>query len=389
MKGNTIGNCGFLRRWGANATIKLLKISGNEAKKMTEKMYDVTIVGGGPVGMFAAFYCGLHELNAQLIEALPTLGGQPAALYPEKQIWDVAGKAGVTGRQLAADLAAQMAIAPVDTVVGQMVTNVQKDPDGCFTITTDQATYRAKAVLVALGKGAFTPRSLALPGAAELDDQQLSYFVTQKADFAGQDVVVLGGGDSAIDMALMLEPVAKSVKLVHRRDQFRALPKMVSDLQASAVEILTPYLPKAISSQADGKVSLTLKKMKSEEELTTAEAKTILAKFKRNVAAKYSLSGDDLLIANADKCVKCSICGGEYYRGSGDAGTDTDLGFVCATCHEIDSGKRHMVTRIDGTVFLRQRKGKGHRITQYRVTALGNLKKMQSRDIMTEETLEK
>ena len=128
---------------------------------------------------------------------------------------------------------------------------------------------------------------------------------------------------------------------------------------------------------------------KSEEELTTAEAKTILAKFKRNVAAKYSLSGDDLLIANADKCVKCSICGGEYYRGSGDAGTDTDLGFVCATCHEIDSGKRHMVTRIDGTVFLRQRKGKGHRITQYRVTALGNLKKMQSRDIMTEETLEK
>ncbi|MDO4604189.1 MAG: NAD(P)/FAD-dependent oxidoreductase [Limosilactobacillus ingluviei] len=287
---------------------------------MTEKMYDVTIVGGGPVGMFAAFYCGLHELNAQLIEALPTLGGQPAALYPEKQIWDVAGKAGVTGRQLAADLAAQMAIAPVDTVVGQMVTNVQKDPDGCFTITTDQATYRAKAVLVALGKGAFTPRPLALPGAAELDDQQLSYFVTQKADFAGQDVVVLGGGDSAIDMALMLEPVAKSVKLVHRRDQFRALPKMVSDLQASAVEILTPYLPKAISSQADGKVSLTLKKMKSGEELTlTPDRVLVNYGFTSNNAAlkdwQLDLASEHHLI-QVDSTMQTSVAG-VYAIGDG------------------------------------------------------------------------
>lgn len=125
---------------------------------------------------------------------------------------------------------------------------------------------------------------------------------------------------------------------------------------------------------------------KSEEDLTTAEAKTVLAKFKRNVAAKYSLSGDDLLIANADKCVKCNICGGEYYRSSEDAGVDTEMGFVCSTCYEIDMKKRHMLTRIDGTVFLRQKKGKGYRITQYRVTSLGNLKKVQSRDVINEET---
>lgn len=120
---------------------------------------------------------------------------------------------------------------------------------------------------------------------------------------------------------------------------------------------------------------------KSVDDLTTAEAKTILAKFKRSIAAKYNLSGDDLLVVNSDKCVKCSICGGEYYRGSGDAGADTDRGFVCAICQEIDSGKRHMVTRIDGTVFLRKKRKNGYRITQYKVTALGNLKKMQSRDI--------
>ena len=91
-----------------------------------EERYDVTIIGGGPAGMFAAFYCGLHQLKAQLIEALPQLGGQPAALYPEKRVWDVAGKAGVTGQELADDLAAQIEVAPVDQFLGEKVTDVVK-----------------------------------------------------------------------------------------------------------------------------------------------------------------------------------------------------------------------------------------------------------------------
>lgn len=235
---------------------------------MNQQLYDVTIVGGGPAGMFAAFYAGLHELKTQLIESLPQLGGQVRALYPEKRIWDVAGKAGVTGEELVTDLETQLNVVDVDQLLNTKVTQVVKDDDGYFTITTNHSTNRAKAVVIALGNGAFTPRKLTIDGIDKVTSSKISYFVAHKADFNNQRVAVLGGGNSAMDMALMLEPVAKDVYLVHRRDQFRGLPLTLSRLKESAVRLQTPYLPKAIREEVDGSLTLDLKKMRSDEEST-------------------------------------------------------------------------------------------------------------------------
>lgn len=227
--------------------------------------YDIAIIGGGPVGMFAAFYAGLRDTKTILIESLATLGGQVTALYPDKRLLDVAGFAGVTGRDLITRLDEQMRVFPVEVALETTVIDVVKEVDD-FLVTTNTGQLRAKTVIVATGKGAFKPRALAVEGVDDLVGRGVHYFVADKDYFVGRDVMIAGGGDSAVDMALMLDEVTKSTRILHRREQFRALEQSVKALQTSAIIQDTPKKITALTPQADGKLQIELAHVKDAQQ---------------------------------------------------------------------------------------------------------------------------
>lgn len=208
-----------------------------------QKVYDITIIGGGPVGMFTAFYGGMRQVSVKIIESLPQLGGQLSALYPEKYIYDVAGFPKIRAQELVHNLKEQMAKFEPTVVLEQSVQKLSKQEDGTFKLTTDKEIHYSKTVIITAGNGAFQPRRLGLASAAQYEKKNLHYFIEDLQMFAGKKVVVFGGGDSAVDWALMLEPIADQVSIVHRRDKFRAHEHSVQNLFHSKVNVKTPFVP--------------------------------------------------------------------------------------------------------------------------------------------------
>nr|WP_328824014.1 NAD(P)/FAD-dependent oxidoreductase [Niallia circulans] len=206
-------------------------------------MYDITVIGGGPVGMFTAFYGGMRQATVKIIESLPTLGGQLTALYPEKYIYDIAGFPKIRAQELVDNLEEQMKKFEQSIILEQAVQTVEKQGDGIFKITTDKEVHYSKTIIITAGNGAFQPRKLELEQAKEYEGKNLHYFINDLNQFAGKKVMVFGGGDSAVDWALMLEPIADTVYLAHRRDKFRAHEHSVENLKNSKVNIKTPYIP--------------------------------------------------------------------------------------------------------------------------------------------------
>src|SRR5438445_5964270 len=198
---------------------------------MSSETKDITIIGGGPTGLFALFYAGMRGATAQIVDALPELGGQLAALYPEKYIFDVAGYPKVLAKDLVKSLRDQAAQFKEPTHLGQRVTGLHEE-NGHFILETEQSRYPTKAIIVAAGIGAFSPRRLPHAAAEPWYGRGIFDVVTDPQDYRGQRVVIIGGGDSAFDWSTQLAGIATHVSLVHRSDRFRAHGATVSQFHA-------------------------------------------------------------------------------------------------------------------------------------------------------------
>lgn len=247
--------------------IELFNLGGFGMKE-DQKIYDITIIGGGPVGLFTAFYGGMRQASVKIIESLPQLGGQLSALYPEKYIYDVAGFPKVRAQELVNNLKEQMSKFDQTIILEQSVEKIEKQEDNVFKLTTNKEIHYTKAIIITAGNGAFQPRRLELEDATEYEGKNLHYFIDDLNQFAGQRVVVFGGGDSAVDWALMLEPIAEKVTIVHRRDKFRAHEHSVENLNNSKVDIKTPYVPAQLVGDVSGIKQVILKEAKANGEGT-------------------------------------------------------------------------------------------------------------------------
>ena len=198
---------------------------------------DLLIIGAGPTGLYAAYYAGFRGLRVAVVDSLPELGGQITAMYPEKQILDVAGFPTIKGRDLVEGLVTQAATGKPTYFLDRSAGTLEQVDEGVVVGLDDDTRIIAKALLITAGIGKFSPRPL--PAGDGWVGRGMEFFVPSFAPYADKDVVIVGGGDSAFDWAQHLEPVARSVTLVHRREAFRAHARTVSEVRASRVEIIT------------------------------------------------------------------------------------------------------------------------------------------------------
>ena len=212
---------------------------------------DVIIIGAGPSGLFAAFYVGMRDLTARIIDPMAEVGGQLSALYPDKFIYDIAGFPKIRAKELVRNLVEQ--VKPFDPIytLEERAERLEPLDEGGFAVTTSSGrTYLSRAVIITAGVGAFEPRRIEAEGVARLEHKGLEYAVRDARAYAGKRLLIIGGGDSAVDWTLTLKDLADQVTLIHRREAFRAhgatVNRLIAAAEAGELTILTPYELQAV-----------------------------------------------------------------------------------------------------------------------------------------------
>ena len=214
---------------------------------------DVVIIGAGPVGLFAIFECGMVGLKAHVVDSLDHIGGQCAALYPEKPIYDIPAHPTILGGDLITALEKQAGAFNPVYHLGQQVTGVEERSTGWLVTTSKGTQLECKAILIAGGAGSFGPQRPPLEGIEEFEGKSIFYSIRSREAFRGKRIVIAGGGDSAVDWVLSLSEIAERVSLVHRRDKFRAAPASIGQLHglaaAGRIDLVVPYQLKSIAGE--------------------------------------------------------------------------------------------------------------------------------------------
>jgi len=232
------------------------------------EIFDITLIGGGPVGLFGLFYAGMREAKVKVIDSLPELGGQLTTLYPEKYIYDMPGFPKVFAKDLAKAMIEQALAHQPAVCLGERVVGLRRDEKNIFHLTTNVREHLTRTVIIAVGAGAFSPKKIGKPEFDRFEGKGLFYLVKNLAQYEGKRLLIVGGGDSAVDWALNLEERAASITLIHRRDQFRAHEDSISKLMKSKARVRTFYELKSLEGdEFVRKATIFHNKTKAEETL--------------------------------------------------------------------------------------------------------------------------
>jgi len=249
---------------------------GEPAASRGDFSTDVVIIGAGPVGLFAVFECGMLRMRCHVVDALDMAGGQCAALYPDKPIYDIPGHPRILAGDLVARLVEQAAPFAPAYHFGQQVTGLERCEHGWRVVTSAGTRIAARAVVIAAGAGAFGPNRPPLPGIEAFEGKSVFYMVRQREDFRDKRVVIAGGGDSALDWTLALAEVARKIYVVHRRPKFRGAPQSVARLHALAqqggtVELVVPYQLAGLEGEGGRLEVVRVKTLEGEERRLEAD----------------------------------------------------------------------------------------------------------------------